>query len=401
MPGAARVDDSITHGLGMVSMMGGAVVGAVIGAAVIMTAPVSLTVGAMIVGGAVAGGALSMKQLVGGVSTVKDLPGPTTGKVMVGSPNVFINGKPAAVAQAHLCTPCTGSPCVHMRSPVPVMLAEGSATVFINGQPAVRVGDKTMCGAKIKQGSSNVFIGGGTRSTSDIKDNEGLWQTGFEVVGMAALVGAGGMALAAGIGAVAIFGGVVGAGYSAFKGLGALGNAIGPGYADLLQGFAGVATLFAGPKLAKGSTGQSKKNITSDAKERSAYLSKKYGSLTSEQRMARIDELSRMNYERRIGEAINNQEYSDIYLKRVWVCRFEKELFVATRPRSSPTLVAQSQKGLKFFRNGASLNTAWRFLSTNLTGSASQGPWGTKRLLVGKCSPTPIRKQALVGSASS
>ncbi|MFG0769046.1 PAAR domain-containing protein [Pseudomonas sp. TYF_15] len=42
------------------------------------------------------------------------------------------------------------------------ILAQGSDSVYINGQPAARVGDRTVCDAKISAGSPNVCIEGGT-----------------------------------------------------------------------------------------------------------------------------------------------------------------------------------------------------------------------------------------------
>lgn len=62
------------------------------------------------------------------------------------------------------------------------------------------------------------------------------------------------------------------------------------------------------------STTSPRDELISQANARSAYLKEKYGSLTSEQRRARIDELSGANYERRIGELIDGQEYVFRYL---------------------------------------------------------------------------------------
>lgn len=71
-----------------------------------------------------------------------------------GSPNVFINGKPAMrVDDAWEPHSCGGSPHTPLSS-------EGSSTVFINGKPAVRIGDMCDCGQASAEGSDNVFIGG-------------------------------------------------------------------------------------------------------------------------------------------------------------------------------------------------------------------------------------------------
>ena len=41
-------------------------------------------------------------------------------------------------------------------------MPEGSATVYLNGKPAARLTSKMVCGAHIKSGSQNTFIGGPT-----------------------------------------------------------------------------------------------------------------------------------------------------------------------------------------------------------------------------------------------
>jgi uncharacterized Zn-binding protein involved in type VI secretion len=78
------------------------------------------------------------------------------GAVMQGSPNVLINGLPAArMGDQHVCAlPPVAGP--HPPSPV----AAGSGTVLINGQPAARQLDMVGCGATIVGGSPTVQIGG-------------------------------------------------------------------------------------------------------------------------------------------------------------------------------------------------------------------------------------------------
>jgi uncharacterized Zn-binding protein involved in type VI secretion len=79
-----------------------------------------------------------------------------SGIISGGSPNVFINGKPAAmlggaIQETDCCGPGTGS------------LTHGSSTVFINGNPAIRMGDSVTPhngSASVNAGSANVFIGG-------------------------------------------------------------------------------------------------------------------------------------------------------------------------------------------------------------------------------------------------
>ncbi|MBQ4768797.1 S-type Pyocin domain-containing protein [Pectobacterium versatile] len=75
-----------------------------------------------------------------------------------GSPDVIINGQPAArkgdAVLLHGC-PCPNAPHgVHSRK-----IAEGSSTVIINGKPAARIGDGINCGGVIVSGSGNVIIG--------------------------------------------------------------------------------------------------------------------------------------------------------------------------------------------------------------------------------------------------
>jgi hypothetical protein len=78
--------------------------------------------------------------------------------IAFGSPDVFINGKPAAR---------TGDPYggVHVAFDDPhpthgVSCGQGSSTVFINGKPAFRIGDSTSCPSTQVGGSGDVFVGG-------------------------------------------------------------------------------------------------------------------------------------------------------------------------------------------------------------------------------------------------
>ncbi|MEI0694350.1 S-type pyocin domain-containing protein [Pectobacterium aroidearum] len=75
-----------------------------------------------------------------------------------GSPDVIINGQPAArkgdTVLLHGC-PCPNAPHgVHSRK-----IAEGSSSVIINGKNAARIGDGINCGGVITSGSGNVIIG--------------------------------------------------------------------------------------------------------------------------------------------------------------------------------------------------------------------------------------------------
>lgn len=70
-----------------------------------------------------------------------------------GSPDVYINGKPALrkddAYAVHSCKSSHGG-----------KVANGSGSVYINGKPAARIGDPIDCGSNVAQGSPNVIIGG-------------------------------------------------------------------------------------------------------------------------------------------------------------------------------------------------------------------------------------------------
>ncbi len=71
------------------------------------------------------------------------------GPVVVGSPNVFIAGIPAARVGDKLV--CVGPP---------DSISTGSSIVKINGKPAARAGDSTSHGGIIVAGVASVRIGG-------------------------------------------------------------------------------------------------------------------------------------------------------------------------------------------------------------------------------------------------
>ena len=72
-----------------------------------------------------------------------------------GSPNVFINGRPAARIgdSSTLHKKPGGKNCV----PHVSVISSGSASVFVNGRPVARIGDSLADCTVIAQGSSNVF----------------------------------------------------------------------------------------------------------------------------------------------------------------------------------------------------------------------------------------------------
>ncbi len=142
---AARVEDPFGHSSAMNGVMIGLAVGALIGTA-ILTGGVSLiAVGAAV---AITGGAGMAGQAIG-----QTIPGPDTGVIAIGSPNVAIDRRPAAM------TVLATGPCSKDSGP-PVPVATGAKTVRINNQLAARVGETMACSAVIRRGSAGVFIGG-------------------------------------------------------------------------------------------------------------------------------------------------------------------------------------------------------------------------------------------------
>ncbi|WP_244161556.1 RHS repeat-associated core domain-containing protein [Photorhabdus luminescens] len=179
MPEAARVGDTIGHSSAMTGLVAGAVIGSLISAAggmlsgalfIAGLATSCLGVGVLLIGAAIAvgmaAGYLGDMARDACVSKGASSRSPC-GEITRGSPNVFINNQPAAIATRSQveCSKENG-----LRQ-----MAEGSASVFINGYPAVRVGDKTVCDAAVMTGSSNVFIGGGTAQTAKIVPEIPQW----------------------------------------------------------------------------------------------------------------------------------------------------------------------------------------------------------------------------------
>lgn len=84
--------------------------------------------------------------------TVPHVGGPVVGP---GTPNILINGKPAAI-MGDKCT-CVGPPDV---------IAQGAPSVFFNGIPVACIGDMTAHGGVITSGEPNVVIGNATSTPS-------------------------------------------------------------------------------------------------------------------------------------------------------------------------------------------------------------------------------------------
>ncbi len=251
MLAAARLGDEVAHGFGVAAMVAGAVAGALIGAAVVAATVATGGVALAIMAGSIAAGGLSMFQIIKGLNTLFNLPEPTTGALIMGSFNVRINSRNAMRAGVDVAAGCSGLPLNHPVWPFPVLIAEGSACVYINGKPAARLQSKMVCGAHIKSGSPNTFIGGPTISVAFVLDIEGWLHTGLEALGMVAMSAAAVLAAMAGAAAFIGFAVIGGAMMGGMALLGELGDRLGPGYRDLLQGIAGMALLGLGPKMAR------------------------------------------------------------------------------------------------------------------------------------------------------
>ena len=164
---AARLLDEVAHTSAMGGFLTGALVGLAVGVAIVATVATGgaalAVVAAVGAGVATTGAGALLGESLGGTFTS------ATGTVIqVGSPNVFVNGRPAVRAQldAAQCSNHSGAP-----SPV----AQGSGSVHYNGQPAARKGDKCACGAVISAGSANVMIGGPTATVMEISSEVPGW----------------------------------------------------------------------------------------------------------------------------------------------------------------------------------------------------------------------------------
>ncbi|EJN38066.1 hypothetical protein PMI38_02469 [Pseudomonas sp. GM84] len=200
MSGAARFADPIEHSSALSGLLAGLAIGAgavLFGIAVIGTGGLGAAALVAMVGAGAATGA-GIGQLLGSLSFAQR----ETGFITSGSGNVHINGQPAARAHADyaVCTDHSG---------VSRTLAQGSCSVYINGLPAARVGDRTVCDARISAGSANVFIGGETETTDEISPEVAGWLDGAVLgVGLASAIALVGPAMAL----WGLFGGVLGGG---------------------------------------------------------------------------------------------------------------------------------------------------------------------------------------------
>jgi len=203
MPNAARKGDPIGHSPATSWLVKGLIAGAAVGVAAVAIVGSGGLAAAAIVGGLAAGGA-GVGELLSGMSWA---PKETSGAIIRGSDDVFINNRPAARAHidATICSKHSGRPSI----------ATGSATVLINNMPAARIDDTISCGAVIVEGSSDVIIGGGTVQTDAIQPENLVpaWvHWSLLAVGIGAAVILGGPIVAA-LGLVGGMGGGIGCGW--------------------------------------------------------------------------------------------------------------------------------------------------------------------------------------------
>ena len=206
---AIRVGDDILHSDslfgGILGIIGGAVVGLAVGALIVggtiaTGGALAVVVGATLLGGGLGGG---LGKILGSHHSAG-----AKGKVLTGSPNVFIgyDKKPAARADVDVahCEEHSDSEPAHDQSAVlGKKIAQGSEHVLINGYYAARKGDKGTCDFKLGDGWPSVVIGGppqtvaGLSITSETASIDGLI-LGMTIVGGALLMVPAGAAIIAG-----------------------------------------------------------------------------------------------------------------------------------------------------------------------------------------------------------
>ncbi|WP_034915748.1 RHS repeat-associated core domain-containing protein [Erwinia sp. 9145] len=201
---AACVGDDIGHSHALAGMIAGTIVGGLIAAAggiaagALMIAGIGascLGIGVLLVGASLAVGYFTGELATAARDGIADAGVASMekeGVIATGSHNVFINGKPAALATDSMveCARDAGSQ----------QLAEGSSRVYINGLPAVRTGDQTTCGGKVMTGSGDVMTGGEPEQTLPIQSEvpESLYKASDLTLLFAGLLGGAGGAAKAG-----------------------------------------------------------------------------------------------------------------------------------------------------------------------------------------------------------
>lgn len=248
---AARKTDEVTHRLEMFGMVAGSVVGAICSTAIILTEltaigasgglallAVPMTTG--LAGMTLTGGGLAGGQLLRGFEIMFGGPW-QTGTIESGSSNVLVGGLPAARTVIDSVANCDGlSGMLHRLYPPHVPIAEGTKKILINNQNAVRVTMKLVCGGEVKSGCERVLFGGPTARVLPVAYDEDAFGAFLGVVfeGSLGLTLVGSVFL--GPEAVMLFLGMYGVCKIVFDILGEIGDAMGPGGRDVLQGGAGV-----------------------------------------------------------------------------------------------------------------------------------------------------------------
>ncbi|QQQ01322.1 RHS repeat-associated core domain-containing protein [Lysobacter enzymogenes] len=153
----ARMGDPIAHvnkNLGLLGALVGAALVIAVGVAtcgaglVVMAAAVAV---AGVAGGAIAGFASKAGQY-----------GANKGAIMLGSLNVFFEGRPVARV---------GDPVMCSDHPGPMVLAEGARTVYANNRNIVRIGHRTTCDANVNDGCKTIVETMETAQVFEIKDS--------------------------------------------------------------------------------------------------------------------------------------------------------------------------------------------------------------------------------------
>lgn len=138
---AARVGDAVQHTGAAPGALIGAGVGLGVGLFLVGTGPVGLTLLAI---GGTTGFGLGAGQWLGGKFSGHG------GSILSGSPNVSIDGRPAARALDSIG--CHAGEVIRC----------GAERIGINGRPAARKTDATRCAGKVDTGSQAVLLGGPT-----------------------------------------------------------------------------------------------------------------------------------------------------------------------------------------------------------------------------------------------
>lgn len=182
-PPAARLHDPVAHSHALGGFLAGAVTGLVAAAGVAVVVGVLATAAAaeiasaglatpLVAGVLVTAGEFAINYKLGGAimgfaeeqgeKLGSQSMGPTSGRIAQGSPDVLVNGLPAArVGDQVTCD--AGK------------IAQGSGSVLVNGRPAARVGDKITCGATITGGSPDVVIGGPVATRLPVQSEVPEW----------------------------------------------------------------------------------------------------------------------------------------------------------------------------------------------------------------------------------